>query len=355
MNNIPQKNTYKKHVLVTGGSGYIGSHTSTLLLQKGYKVTIIDNLINSSQKCIDRIKEIVGNKLSKNLSFFKVDLLNVEELNNILFSIDNIDACIHFAGLKAVGESVKFPLLYYNNNLTGTFNLLNVLKKLNCNKIVFSSSATVYGTSIPPLTENSTVGIGITNPYGKTKYMLEEILKDLANSDISLGVVILRYFNPVGAHPSGKLGESPNGIPNNLMPYVQQVAIGKREKLTIYGNDYDTHDGTGVRDYIHVQDLAEGHIAALTKLDTTPNGFFTYNLGTGTGYSVLDMVKAMEKACNKKINYCIGKRRPGDLATVFCDPIKAKNELKWEAKLGLDEMCSSAWKWQYTNPNGFDN
>jgi UDP-glucose 4-epimerase len=354
MNNIPQKNNKQKHVLVAGGAGYIGSHTSTLLLQKGYKVTIIDNLINSSQKCIDRIKEIVGNKLSNNLSFYKVDLLNIIELNNILFSINNIDACIHFAGLKAVGESVKFPLLYYNNNLTGTFNLLNVLKKLNCNKIVFSSSATVYGKSIPPLTENSSVGIGITNPYGKTKYMLEEILKDLENSNLDLGVVILRYFNPVGAHPSGKLGESPNGIPNNLMPYIQQVAIGKREKLTIYGNDYDTHDGTGVRDYIHVQDLAEGHIAALKKLDASPNGFFTYNLGTGTGYSVLDMVKAMEKACNRKINYCIGKRRSGDLATVFCDPIKAKNELKWEAKLGLDDMCASAWKWQSTNPNGFD-
>lgn len=351
MNNLQNK----KHILVTGGSGYIGSHTSVLLLQKGYKVTIVDNLINSNQKSINRIREIVGNELSNNLSFYKIDLLDENKLYNTLSSLNQIDSCIHFAGLKAVGESVKLPLLYYHNNLTGTFNLLNVLQKINCNKIVFSSSATVYGSSKPPLYENSQVGIGITNPYGKTKYMLEEIFKDLVNSNNKNGVVILRYFNPVGAHPSGKLGESPNGIPNNLMPYVQQVAIGKREKLTIYGNDYDTHDGTGVRDYIHVQDLAEGHLAALTKLDNTSTGFFTYNLGTGTGYSVLDMVKAMEKASNKKINYIFGKRRPGDLASVFCNPLKAKNELNWEAKLGLDDMCSSAWKWQSTNPNGFDD
>jgi UDP-glucose 4-epimerase len=343
-----------KHVLVTGGAGYIGSHTTVQLLQNNYKVTIVDSLVNANPKSLDRVREIVGEELGKNLFFTKVDLVNRDELDKALAANAPYDACIHFAGLKAVGESVKIPLLYYHNNLTGTFFLIETMKKYGCQKIVFSSSATVYGTASPPLTESSQAGVGITNPYGRTKYMLEEVFRDVVKSDNEMGVVLLRYFNPVGAHPSGKIGESPNGIPNNLMPYVQQVAVGRREKLTVFGDDYDTHDGTGVRDYIHVEDLAAGHLAALKKLDATSTGCFTYNLGTGTGYSVLDMVKAMEKASGKSIPYTVGPRRPGDLASVYCNPVKAKEELGWTAKLGLDEMCSHAWNWQSNNPNGYE-
>eukprot|EP00942_MAST-04A_sp_MAST-4A-sp1_P012819 g12819.t1 len=342
-----------KHILVTGGAGYIGSHTVVQLLQNDYKVTVIDSLVNANPKSLDRVREIVGDDLGKNLSFVKVDLVNKDELDKALAANAPYDACIHFAGLKAVGESVKLPLLYYHNNLTGTFFLIETMKKYGCQKIVFSSSATVYGTAAPPLTESSQAGVGITNPYGRTKFMLEEVFRDVVKSDDQMGVVLLRYFNPVGAHPSGKIGESPNGIPNNLMPYVQQVAVGRREKLTVFGDDYETHDGTGVRDYIHVQDLAAGHLAALKKLDENNTGCFTFNLGTGTGYSVLDMVKAMEKASGKSIPYTVGPRRAGDLASVYCNPIKAKEELGWTAKLGLDEMCEHAWKWQSIVIGGF--
>ena len=344
----------QQHILVTGGSGYIGSHTTIQLLDAGYKVTVIDSLVNSNVKSLERVREIVGDEKAGNLNFIKVDMVDKPALAMALSTCGNIDACIHFAGLKAVGESVQKPLLYFHNNLTSTFFLLELMKSIGCKKIVFSSSATVYGTSSPPLTESSQAGVGITNPYGRTKFMLEEILRDVVRSDKDMGVVLLRYFNPVGAHPSGKIGESPNGIPNNLMPYVQQVAVGKREKLSVYGDDYDTPDGTGVRDYIHVQDLAAGHLAALKKLDKTPAGCFTYNLGTGTGYSVLDMVKGMEKACGKPIPYAIAPRRPGDLASVFCDPVKARDELGWSAKLGIEDMCADAWKWQSENPNGFE-
>ena len=343
-----------KHILVTGGTGYIGSHTVTQLLQKGDKVTIIDNLSNSNQKVLDRIKLIVGVSLFKNLNFQKLDLCDEEKLDTFLSSQPKFDSCIHFAGLKAVGESVKLPLLYYHNNITGTIFLLKLLIKYQCYNFIFSSSATVYGNSNPPLTENSQVGIGITNPYGSTKYMIEQIIKDLVKSEPKFKAVILRYFNPVGSHPSGQIGENPNGIPNNLMPYVQQVAIGKREKLTVFGNDYDTKDGTGVRDYIHVEDLANGHLAAINKLNNENEGCFVYNLGTGNGYSVLDMVKQMEKASNKKINYIIGNRREGDLAIVICNPDKARNELNWSAKKGLEEMCFDSWNWQSNNPDGFD-
>ena len=318
-------------------------HTVIQLLLKGDKVTIIDNLSNSNQKVLNRIKLIVGNTLFQNLNFQKLDLCDEKNLNIFLSNQPKFDSCIHFAGLKAVGESVKLPLLYYHNNITGTIFLLKLLIKFKCYNFIFSSSATVYGNSNPPLTEDSQVGVGITNPYGSTKYMIEQIIKDLVKSEPKFKAVILRYFNPVGAHPSGQIGENPNGIPNNLMPYVQQVAIGKRERLTVFGNDYDTKDGTGVRDYIHVEDLANGHLAALNKLNNENVGCFVYNLGTGNGYSVLDMVKEMEKASNKKINYVIGDRREGDLATVICNPDKAKNELKWSAKKGLEEMCVDSW------------
>jgi UDP-glucose 4-epimerase len=343
-----------QHILVTGGTGYIGSHTVIQLLLKGDKVTIIDNLSNSNHKVLERIKLIVGEKLFQNLNFKKLNLCDEQKLDKFLSNQPKFDSCIHFAGLKAVGESVKLPLLYYHNNITGTIFLLKLLIKYQCYNFIFSSSATVYGNSHPPLKEDSQVGIGITNPYGSTKYMIEQIIKDLVKSEPKFKAVILRYFNPVGAHPSGQIGENPNGIPNNLMPYVQQVVIGKREKLTIFGNDYNTKDGTGVRDYIHVEDLANGHLAAINKLNNENKGYFVYNLGTGNGYSVLDMVKQMEKASNRKINYVIGNRRQGDLSTVICNPDKANNELKWSAKKGLEEMCVDSWNWQSNNPNGFE-
>ena len=347
---VKTKKKNKKNILVTGGTGYIGSHTVVQLLEKGYNVIIIDNLSNSDRKVLNRIKKIVGYNKYKKLKFFKIDLLNSNALNN-LFNKFKFDGCIHFAGLKAVGESVDHPLLYYNNNITGTLNLLKNILKYKCNKFIFSSSATVYGSSPSPLTEQSQVGIGITNPYGKTKYMIEQILTDIQNSNKNMSVVLLRYFNPVGAHSSGLIGEDPVGIPNNLMPYVLQVAVGKRDKLTVFGNDYDTPDGTGVRDYIHVEDLANGHLAALTKINK--KGIFIYNLGTGKGYSVLDLVNEMKKASGKEIPYKIGKRRAGDLATIVCNPAKANKELKWKAKKGLSDMCKDGWNWQSNNPGGY--
>ena len=344
-------------MLVTGGAGYIGSHTVLQLLEAGYDVTVVDNLCNSSEQALERVRQLAHIEPdSPRLHFVNVDLCDKDGLENV-FKANGAPfaSCIHFAGLKAVGESVKLPLKYYHNNLTGTFYLIELMQQYGCKKIVFSSSATVYGTAPPPLTESSPAGSGVTNPYGRTKYFLEEILRDTTVSDPTFGVVLLRYFNPVGAHESGMIGEDPQGIPNNLMPYVQQVAVGRREKLTVYGDDYDTPDGTGVRDYIHVVDLAAGHLAALQKLSKVQSGCHVYNLGTGTGYSVLDMVKAMRKASGAPIPYVIGPRRDGDLATVYADPVKAREELGWEAKLGIERMCADAWRWQSQNPTGYTN
>jgi UDP-glucose 4-epimerase len=351
-------------VLVTGGCGYIGSHTIVLLLEQGYDVVVVDNLVNSSVVSLDRVAEIVGltdpAERDQRLIFHQVDICREDELRKVFERHGRFHSAIHFAGLKAVGESTRLPLKYYENNLVGTFVLLNLMDEFHCYKIVFSSSATVYGAADKmPITEETTVGMGITNAYGRTKYMIEEILKDFYNSK-TLGattdwsITILRYFNPVGAHPSGKIGEDPSGIPNNLMPYVAQVAVGRREFLTVFGNDYPTPDGTGVRDYLHVVDLAEGHIAALNYMDKKGSGTFTFNLGTGNGYSVLDMCTAMSKACGHEIRYQFGDRRPGDIAVCYADPTKAQTEMKWTAKLNLDEMCRDLWAWQSQNPNGFN-
>ena len=352
-----------EHVLVTGGAGYIGSHTTLQLLQAGAKVTIIDNYCNSSPKVLPRLRELAGEDLAGNLSFIEADIGDHAGLEEKVFAPaaaagSMYTSCIHFAGLKAVGESVAKPLLYYHNNITGTLVLLELLYKHGCKRLVFSSSATVYGSAPSPLSEEgSTTGQGITNPYGQTKYMIECILNDFARANEDFGVVVLRYFNPVGAHPSGRIGESPNGIPNNLMPYVQQVAVGKREKLTVFGDDYDTPDGTGVRDYIHVEDLAAGHLAALEKMheEGRATGSFVYNLGTGTGYSVLEMVRAMEESSGKTIPFVVGPRRPGDLASCYSIPTKARDELGWTAKRTLQDMCDDAWRWQSQNPNGYDD
>ena len=342
-----------KNVLVTGGAGYIGSHTVLKLLENGYDVTIIDNLCNSSETSLDRVIALAGCDKSR-ISFHNVDICDRDAMEAVFQSTDTpFAACIHFAGLKAVGESNALPLKYYHNNLTGTFFLVELMQQYGCKKIVFSSSATVYGTAASPLTEASDAGVGVTNPYGRTKYFLEEILRDVSKSDPSFGVILLRYFNPVGAHESGTIGEDPQGIPNNLMPYVQQVAVGRREKLTVHGADYDTPDGTGVRDYIHVCDLAAGHLAALRKLDTTSTGCNVYNLGTGNGYSVLDMVKAMRKASGAEIPYVVGPRREGDLGSCYANPAKARDELGWEAKHGIERMCADAWRWQSNNPTGY--
>lgn len=334
-------------ILITGGAGYIGSHTCVELLNTGYDVVVVDNYINSKPESLKRIKEITG----KSLKFYNVDILNKEKLEEV-FKENKIEAVIHFAGLKAVGESVEFPISYYHNNITGTLILCEVMKKHNVKKIVFSSSATVYGmNNKSPLTED--LPLSATNPYGWTKLMIEQILKDIYVSDKEWSVSLLRYFNPIGAHESGKIGEDPNGIPNNLMPYITQVAIGKIDKLNIFGNDYNTHDGTGVRDYIHVVDLAKGHLKALDKiLDTT--GINVYNLGTGIGYSVLDVVKSFEKATGIKIPYKITNRRPGDIAICYADPTKAYYELGWKAEKNLEDMCRDAWRWQVNNPNGYD-
>ena len=335
-------------ILVTGGAGYIGSHTVVELLENGKDVVIVDNLSKSSKKSLERVKEITG----KDVTFYKADILDKSALEEI-FTKENIESVIHFAGLKAVGESVAKPWEYYNNNITGTLVLLEVMKNHNCKNIIFSSSATVYGDpAFVPITEECPKGV-CTNPYGWTKSMLEQILTDIQRADNEWNIVILRYFNPIGAHISGRIGENPNGIPNNLMPYITQVAVGKLEKLGVFGDDYDTHDGTGVRDYIHVVDLAKGHVKALKKLEENA-GLCLYNLGTGTGYSVLDMVKSFEKANNVPVPYVIKERRPGDIATCYADASKAKNELSWEAEYGIEEMCRDAWRWQSNNPNGFE-
>lgn len=333
-------------ILVTGGAGYIGSHTCVELLNAGYEVVIVDNLANSKLESLTRIKEITG----KEAKFYKVDLLNREDLEEV-FADNQIEAVIHFAGLKAVGESVSIPLHYYHNNITGTLILCEVMNKFGVKKLVFSSSATVYGMpERVPISED--FPLSATNPYGRTKLMIEDILRDLYVSDNSWSIALLRYFNPIGAHESGRIGEDPNGIPNNLMPYITQVAVGKLKELRVFGSDYPTVDGTGVRDYIHVVDLALGHLKALDKIITN-SGVEAYNLGTGTGYSVLEIVSAFEKASGKKIPYQITDRRPGDIAACFADPVKAKQELGWAAERDIEDMCRDSWRWQENNPNGY--
>ncbi|MGI6010801.1 MAG: UDP-glucose 4-epimerase GalE [Ruminococcus sp.] len=334
-------------ILVTGGAGYIGSHTCVELLNHGYDVVILDNLYNSSQRAVERIGRITG----KQPVFYQGDLLDREFVERV-FEKETIDAVIHFAGLKAVGESVAKPLEYYHNNITGTLILCDVMRSHGCKNIVFSSSATVYGDpAFVPITEECPKG-KITNPYGQTKSMLEQILTDLHTGDSQWNVMLLRYFNPIGAHPSGLIGEDPKGIPNNLVPYIAQVAVEKLKCLGVFGDDYDTPDGTGVRDYIHVVDLARGHVKALEKLKEA-QGVFIYNLGTGRGYSVLDVVKAYEKACGKEIPYEIKDRRPGDIAACYADPSKAEKELGWKAEFGIEEMCADSWRWQSMNPDGY--
>ena len=334
------------NVLVTGGAGYIGSHTCVQLLETGYDIAVVDNLCNSCEESLNRVKKITG----KDFKFYEVDLLDKEALDKI-FVENKFDAVIHFAGLKAVGESCEKPLWYYQNNLISTLNLCEVMSKHGVKKLVFSSSATVYGKPhTVPITED--FPLSATNPYGQTKLMIENMLRDIAKADSEWDVALLRYFNPVGAHESGIIGEDPNGIPNNLVPYISQVAVGKREFIHVFGNDYDTPDGTGVRDYIHVVDLADGHLCALNKIKEHV-GVVTYNLGTGQGYSVLDMIKAFEKACGKTLAYKIEARRPGDIDACYADPKKAKEEIGFEAKHNLDEMCADTWRWQKNNPNGF--
>ena len=330
-------------VLVTGGAGYIGSHTVVELLERGEEIVIVDNFSNSKPEMLDKIKEITN----KDFKFYEVDLLDRENLNKVFDENPEIDSVIHFAGLKAVGESVAKPIEYYHNNITGTLVLLDVMRNHNCKKIVFSSSATVYGDpKTVPIKED--FPLSTTNPYGSTKLMIEQILTDVYVSDNEWSVILLRYFNPIGAHESGLIGESPNGIPNNLMPYINQVACGKLECLRVFGNDYDTVDGTGVRDYIHVVDLAQGHLKALDKARSF-NGVEAYNLGTGTGYSVLQIVKAFENATGVEIKYKIVERRPGDIATCYADPSKAKNDLGWEAKKGIEDMCKDSWRFTSNN------
>lgn len=333
-------------ILVTGGAGYIGSHTCVELLQAGYEVIVIDNLVNSKEESITRIREITG----KPLTFYKADLLDKQAINEI-FKSKSIEAVMHFAGFKAVGESISFPLRYYHNNIAGTLTLLEIMQIHGVKKIVFSSSATVYGNPhTVPITED--FPLSTTNPYGQTKLIIEQILSDLYYSEPDWNIAILRYFNPIGAHPSGKIGEDPNGIPNNLVPYITQVAIGKLRVLNIFGSDYETPDGTGVRDYIHVVDLAAGHIKALQKLNENP-GNVVYNLGTGKGYSVLEIINTFSKVTGKEIPYRFVERRPGDVAVSYADPSKANNELSWSAKYGLEEMCTDAWRWQRNNPEGY--
>lgn len=334
-------------ILVLGGAGYIGSHAAVELLESGYDIIVVDNLSNSKKEAINRVKEITR----RDFPFYEVDLLDYNALNEI-FKKHYIDSVMHFAGLKAVGESVEIPLTYYHNNITGTLNLLRIMSKYNVKKLVFSSSATVYGNPEQvPISENAP--LSATNPYGRTKLMIEEILRDLYNSDNSWSIALLRYFNPIGAHKSGRIGENPNGIPNNLMPYISQVAIGKRDKLFVFGNDYETHDGTGIRDYIHVVDLVLGHIKALEFLNRN-TGVEAFNLGTGTGYSVLDLVKAFSEVNKVEIPYEITDRRPGDVAICYANPEKAEKILRWKAKYDLHTMCQDTWRWQVQNPNGFN-
>lgn len=330
-------------VLVTGGAGYIGSHTVVELLNRGEEIIIVDNFSNSKPEMLDKIREITN----KDFKFYEVDILDKDGLEKVFEENKDIDSVIHFAGLKAVGESVAKPIEYYHNNVTGTLVLLDVMRKYNCKKIVFSSSATVYGNpKTVPIVED--FPLSTTNPYGSTKLMIEQILNDVYVSDNEWSIILLRYFNPIGAHESGKIGESPNGIPNNLMPYINQVACGKLEYLRVFGNDYDTVDGTGVRDYIHVVDLAQGHLKALDKARSF-NGVEAYNLGTGTGYSVLQIVKAFEDATGVEVKYKIVDRRPGDIPTCYADPSKARRELNWEAKKGIEEMCRDAWRFTSNN------
>ena len=334
-------------ILVTGGAGFIASHTNVELLNAGYEVVIVDNLINSSKKSIDRVEELTGKKIT----FYEEDLLNEKALDDI-FDKEKIDSVIHFAALKAVGESCEIPLRYFDNNLTGTLNLLKVMEKHNVKSLVFSSSATVYGKpKTVPIKED--FPLSVSNPYGRTKLITEDMLRDIYKSDNGWNIGILRYFNPIGAHESGRIGENPNGIPNNLLPYIAKVAAGQLECVNVFGDDYDTPDGTGVRDYIHISDLADGHIKALQKLSEHP-GLVTYNLGTGVGYSVLEIIKSFEKACGKKIPYKIAPRRAGDIDMCYADPLKAKEELGWEAARGIDKMCEDAWRWQVQNPNGYE-
>ena len=336
-------------ILITGGAGYIGSHTALELLKEGYEVVVYDNLCNSSQESMKRVEELTG----KTITFYEGDILNAETLK-AMFEKEQVDAVIHCAALKAVGESVRKPLEYYQNNITGTLTLMKVMREVGVKNIVFSSSATVYGNpETMPITEDCPKG-QCTNPYGWTKSMLEQVLTDIQKADPEWNVVLLRYFNPIGAHKSGLIGENPNGIPNNLMPYITQVAVGKLKELGVFGDDYDTPDGTGVRDYIHVVDLAKGHVKALKKLEDH-SGLNIYNLGTGHGYSVLDIVKNFEAATGVKIPYVIKARRPGDIATCYCDPSKAKRELGWEAEYGIEEMCADSWNWQQKNPNGYND
>ena len=336
------------NVLVTGGAGYIGSHTCLELLESGYGVIVIDNLCNSNPKSLDRVQELTG----KTLKFYEGDVRD-EALLRKIFAENEIGSVIHFAGLKAVGESVAKPWEYYDNNLNATLVLTKVMKDVGMKNIIFSSSATVYtATNEMPLREDSATG-GCTNPYGWTKYMTEQILAGIANADPEWSVCLLRYFNPIGAHESGRIGEDPRGIPNNLMPYITQVAVGRREKLSVFGNDYDTHDGTGVRDYIHVVDLSKGHVAAV-KYTAENKGCEVFNLGTGTGYSVLDMVNAFVAANNVALPYVIADRRPGDIATCYADPTKSAEKLGWKAEKNLEDMCRDSWRWQSTNPNGYE-
>ena len=335
-------------ILVTGGAGYIGSHTCVELLNAGYEVVVADNLSNSCKEALDRVEEITGKKVT----FYEVDILDREGLCHI-FETEKIESVIHFAGLKAVGESVAKPLEYYHNNITGTLILCDVMRTYGVKNIVFSSSATVYGTpAFIPITEECPKGV-CTNPYGWTKSMLEQILTDLHTADPEWKVILLRYFNPIGAHESGRIGEDPKGIPNNLVPYITQVAVGQLESLGVFGDDYDTHDGTGVRDYIHVVDLAIGHVKAIENMDKIHDGVLVYNLGTGIGYSVLDIVKGFEKAVGRPIPYVIKERRPGDIATCYADPSLAEKELGWKAVRDLNKMCEDSWRWQKNNPQGY--
>ena len=335
-------------ILVSGGAGYIGSHTCIELMKAGYEILVADNLYNSCEEALHRVEQIAG----KPVPFINIDLCDQPAVDKLFADHPEIDAVIHFAAYKAVGESVQKPLEYYSNNLISALNVLNAMKKYGVKNFVFSSSATVYGDPASvPIREDFPVG-ATTNPYGATKVMNENMLKDICKADPTMNVALLRYFNPIGAHESGLIGEDPNGIPNNLVPYIAKVAVGKLKEVHVFGNDYPTPDGTGVRDYIHVVDLARGHVAALKKLSTNC-GLFICNLGTGHGYSVLDVIKAYSKACGKELPYVIDPRRPGDIAECYADPTKAREDLGWEAEYGIDEMCASSYKWQSMNPNGY--
>jgi len=336
------------NILVTGGAGFIGSHTIIELYKAGHSALVVDNLYNANRESLRRVAEILG---IPEIPFVEADIRDRQALEDI-FARQSFDACIHFAGLKAVGESVSKPLEYYENNMNGTFVLLDVMRRHNCKNIIFSSSATVYGDpAVIPITEDCPKG-ECTNPYGQTKSMLEQVMMDVQKADPEWNIVLLRYFNPIGAHPSGRIGENPNGIPNNLMPYITQVAVGKRDRLGVFGNDYPTHDGTGVRDYIHVVDLAAAHVAALKAIERK-QGLAVYNIGTGQGYSVLDVVNAFIRVNGVNIPYTIMPRRAGDIATCYCNPAKAAKELGWKAQCNLDDMCRDAWNWQKNNPNGY--